>query len=338
MLEKFRNNLRRILNSFFSYSLKAGQDDEYNPMARKEQVVVFLVAFVLAMALWAMVNLSRDYSISINLPVQVGGIPSEKSLSEPLPEAVTVGVNGDGWKLLSMYNNPPVINLDIGSEGEINLFDQVRDQMNTFPEVSISKVQPSIISVQLEDKVSKKIPVRIHNDIDYSPRYDRIGLPEIEPDSVVITGSSSQIENINEWVIKDTLRLDDVKDDFSVNVPLNNQNQLIELSVSEITYYENVAEFTEGETTVFIETRGLPRGRSITYNPSSVVIRYTVPISEYSQVQDIQPYDVYVPYRKILQDSTGFVTPDIELKATQFNIRLKSVQPRTIAYFSVVDQ
>jgi len=337
MLEKFRNNLRRILSGFFNYSLKAGQDDEYNPMARREKIVVFLAAFVLAMALWAMVNLSRDYNISMNLPVQVGGIPNEKSLSEPLPDAVTVSVNGDGWKLVSMYNNPPVINLDIGSEGEINLFDQVRDQMNTLPDVSISKVQPSIISVQLEDRVSKKIPVRIQTDIKYRARYARIGLPEIEPDSVTVTGSSSQLQDINEWTVEDTLRIVDVKEDFSVNVPLNNQNQLIQLSDSEIIYSEDVAEFTEGETTVFIKTRGLPRGRSITYNPSSVVIRYSVPISEYSEVQDIKPYEAYVPYRKILEDSTGFVTPDIELKTTQFNIRLKNVQPRTIAYFSVLD-
>jgi len=338
MFEKFRNSIKRVLKGFFNYSLKAGQDEEYNPMARREQVVVFLVAFILAMALWAMVNLSRNYSISMNLPVQVAGIPSDKSLSEPLPEAITVSISGDGWKLVSMYNNPPVISLDITSEGEINLFDQVRDQMNTLPDVSISKVQPSIISVQLEDKQSKKIPVRLFADITYQPRYDRIGLPEIEPDSVIITGSSSQIEAIDAWIIEDTLSMDNVREDFSVKVPINNQNQLVELSASEITYSENVAEFTEGETTVFIRTRGLPRGRSITYNPSSVVIRYSVPISEYSEVQDIRPYEAYVPYRKILEDSTGFVTPDIELKATRFNIRLKSFQPRTIAYFSVVDE
>lgn len=139
-------------------------------------------------------------------------------------------------------------------------------------------------------------------------------------------------------MITDTLTLRNVRDDISSIIPINQQNPLIVPSIEEITYTANVSEFTEGETSVYIRTRGLPRGQVINYNPSAVRIRFDVPLERFAEVQNIQPYEVYVPYSEIQEDSTGFVTPDIELIATQYQIRLRSFQPKAVAYFSVLDQ
>jgi hypothetical protein len=75
----------------------------------------------------------------------------------------------------------------------------------------------------------------------------------------------------------------------------------------------------------------------VNYNPSSVTIRFDVPIEQYSAVSKIRPYEVYVPYSKIVEDSTGFVTPDIQQTAEDYELKLRSFQPKAVAYFTVLD-
>lgn len=304
--------------------------------ARRERIAVYIVAFLMALSLWFIVNLNNDYRITINIPVETGEIPEEMALVDGLPEFLQVEVSGDGWKLVSLYNNPPEIPIDV-VEGEVNLFDQVRQRFNVEQDVNVIKVQPLIIDIALEPKISKKIPIRLATDLSFVDRYGLVSEPEFKPDSLTITGASSQIEEINEWIIEDTLFLENVREDVDQLVSVSSTDPLLEVDVDEIRFSANVSEFTEGEVSVYIRTRGLPRGSIINYNPSIVTIRFDVPIEQYAEVQRQRPYEVYVPYQEILEDSTGFVTPDIELVATQYNIKLRSFQPKAVAYFSVLD-
>jgi YbbR domain-containing protein len=291
----------------------------------------------MALSLWFIVNLNGDYNISVNIPLEPGSIPDDMALVEDLPEFVQVEVSGDGWKLVSLYNNPPRVLIDI-NEGEVNLFDQVRQRFSVEQDVSVLKVQPFAVDIALEEKVSKKIPIRLNTEISFMNRYGLVSAPQITPDSLVITGAESQVEDINEWLIGEVLVLSDVRENISAVIPIEETNPLIESSVDEVTFTADVSEFTEGEVSVYIRTRDLPRGEVINYNPSAVSIRFDVPIELYSEVQNMRPYEAYVPYSEIQEDSTGFVTPDIELIATEYNIKLRSFQPKAVAYFSVVDQ
>ncbi len=319
------------------FGVPPGGNEDDARVARRERVAVFVVAYIMAMSLWFIVNLNGDYNININVPIETGSIPDDMALIEDLPEFVQVEVTGDGWKLVNLFNNPPNVLVDI-TEGEVNLFEQVRQRFTVEQDVSVLKVQPFAVNIALEPKISKKIPIRLNTDIEFMNRYGLIGEPQLIPDSLTITGAVSQVADISEWVVTDTLVLRDVRDDISSVIPILPENLLVVPSLEEITFTANVSEFTEGETSVYIRTRDLPRGQIINYNPSAVRIRFDVPLEQFAEVQNIRPYEVYVPYSEILEDSTGFVTPDIELITTQYQIRLRSFQPKAVAYFSVLDQ
>jgi len=337
MAAKFSEQVIERLKRTFKFGIPPGITEDDARSARRERIAVFVVAYIMAMSLWFIVNLNGDYNISINVPLESGNIPPDMALVEDLPEFVQVDVSGDGWKLVNLFNNPPSVQIDI-TEGEVNLFDQVRQRFTVEQDVSVLKVQPFLINIGLEPKISKKIPIRLYTDIQFMTRYGLIGDTKITPDSLTITGASSQVSDISEWVIPDTLILQDVRDDIQSTVTIESIDPLIEASISEITLSANVSEFTEGETSVYIRTRGLPRGQVINYIPSAVLIRFDVPLEQYTEIQNTRPYEAYVPYSKIQRDSTGFVTPDIELIATQFQIKLRSFQPKAVAYFSVVDE
>lgn len=336
MADISENNILNRLKGLIKSGTKPGVEETDVSFMRREKVIVFVGAYIMAVSLWFIVNLGGSFSINVNVPIEAGNIPENMALTEKLPEFVQVGVSGDGWQLLNLYNDPPVVVINIENR-EVNLFDQVRQRLSYLQGVDIAKVQPLLLSVDLEPKRSKKVPVRIPSELSFQNRFGLVGSPVFSPDSITVTGAESMIDEIDEWVVEDTLRLAGVRDDISMNVPLNSGDDVIELSENEIIFTADVSEFTEGETTVYIRTRGLPRGQNVNYNPSSITIKFDVPIEQYADVEKIDPYEVFVPYSKILEDSSGFVTPDIELTANQYELRLRSFQPKAVAYFTVLN-
>lgn len=337
MADDLIQNIKDRILSYVKKGTKPGEEDDGSKLVTKEGVMVFVFAYLIAMSLWFAVNLNGNFNISVNMPLEIGDIPSDLALTDNLPEYVEVSLSGTALPLIGLYNNPPTIPIDV-DDSEVNLFNQVRQQMNSYQEVEVSKVEPILVSVNLEQKITKKVPIKLNWDLEFETRFGLISEPVISPDSISVTGAISQMNAINEWVIDDTLKLSGVKDDIAQVIPISNSNSLLDISLDETSLMANVSEFTENEVSVYIRTRNLPRGQNITYNPSSIIIRYDVPLEQFSEIQNETPYVVYVPYRKIQEDETGFVTPDIELVATKYALKIRSFQPKAVAYFSVVDQ
>lgn len=329
------DELKEKFLSAWQNIVKKSDEDDIAGLGR-ERIIVFIVALILALGLWLMVNLSLVYNLNVDLPVRVGTVPAEKALAEDLPEEATVSVTGEGWKLINLYNNPPSINIDV-SDNEVNLFDQVQQQMNAFSGISIQKVQPLILTVELEDRASKKVPVRSRINVAFREQYDFVGTPVLRPDSVTINGAASLIEDIDEWPT-DSVQLTDVSNDLSRVISLKSPGELISLSQNDIEYNADVAQYTEGESEVNIVTRNLPAGRLISYSPSTITVRYDVPINEYTEIKDQNPFAAFVMYQQIEQDSTGFVTPQIEQSTGDYHVKMRSFQPRNVAYFMVLEE
>ena len=334
MAAEEKNIILERIKLFFK--VRTPNPDQDIRSKRRERIAVFVIAYIMALSLWFIVNLNGDYRITINIPIEVGAIPQDMALAEGLPEFLEVEVSGDGWKLVNLYSNPPEIPIDV-IEGEVNLFNQVRQRFTVEQDVSVLKVQPLFISIGLEKKISKKIPIKLHSDLQFEDRYGLVRDPVFNPDSLTITGARSQINKIDYWMLSDTLSLSNVREDISQIIPITPKDPLIDYDVDQIRFLADVSEFTEGEVSVYIRTRNIPRGNIINYNPSTVTIRFDVPIEQYVEVQNLRPYEVYVPYQEIVEDSTGFVTPDIELVTTEYQIKLRSFQPKAVAYFSVLD-
>lgn len=310
---------------------KSGEDDIEG--VGRERIVVFIVSFVLALCLWLMVNLSVSYNLNINLPIRLGAVPPDKALVNDLPETASVSVTAEGWKLINLYSNPPSISIDV-SNSSVNLREQVQKQMNTFG-VEFQTVQPMILNVQLEDRISKKVPIRSRVNVSFKDQYDFLETPTLRPDSVTVNGAASLLDDIDEWPT-DSIQINNISKNLSQPVSLESPGELVSLSQSQVMYNASVAQFTEGEVKVDIYTRNLPQDHMISYSPLSIMVKYDVPINEYAQVEDKNPFQAYVNYSQILQDSTGFVTPQIEQSENEYHIKLSSFQPQRVAYFMVL--
>ena len=121
-------------------------------------------------------------------------------------------------------------------------------------------------------------------------------------------------------------------------IPLVEADTPTQVIPEEVEIHLEVAEFTETEVRIPIRTRNLPSGRAVTYNPSSIVVRFDVPIDQFSGVKGQRPFAAYVNFEDMEGDNTGRVMPQIEPLDTNLIVRLRSFQPQWVSYFMVIPE
>jgi YbbR domain-containing protein len=327
-------SLFQRLTNRFSKSEPAIDDGDEAVFLTREKIVVFALSFVFAFFLWFIVNLSRDYNVDVQLPITIGNMPADKALSGPLPEFTTASLNGEGWKLINVYNNPPGIVIDASNQ-EINLFDQVRQQLSVHSDVNIMKVTPLTLNLNLEDKITKTVPVISRIQMQTRNQYGITSPATLSPDSVTITGAVSRLQDVTHWETEELL-LENVAGNIEREVAMSPGSGGIRVQPQKITYNVGVSEFTEAEIRIPIRTRNLPPGMVVTYNPSTITVRFDVPIEHYQDVQNSRNFVAYVDYAMIRDDSTGLIAPQIERVSDIYNIRIRSFQPSRVSYFNVI--
>lgn len=318
--------------NFLSERDRSEKKDNYDS---REKIIAFTLAFLLALCFWLLVNLSRTFNVTVNIPIEAGRIPTGKALTESLPEFASVSVSGEGWSLISFYNNPPTINVDI-TKSQVNLFDQVREQMNAVPEVDVLKVQPVELSITLEDKITVKKRIDTKLEISFAKQFGLLDTLEFQPDSALVSGAASIVKPIDA-VETESISLNNINEDINVSVPLKSPDSLVELNNNVVQITGNVVEYTEGELRVRVQIIEAPSDVKVNFSPSIVTIKYDVPIQEYSRSQDMIPYHAVVPYDHLMNDSTGYVQPKIVSTSDQLHTQLRSFSPNQVAYFHVVE-
>lgn len=333
-----KNLFKYLLDRFSQFTwpriLASGKVGDDAVFSNRERVLVFGISYVIAFGLWLMVNLDRDFNLTLDLPLTTGLIADDMALVSPIPETVSVSINGEGWKVLSMYNSPPEVAVNLGS-GSVNLFEQVRDLMLSYPDISVTKVQPSLLNVNLEPRLTKRVPVDAKLDVNFRNQFNFVGPVTITPDSVTISGAESRLQNIDSWPTEVITR-EGLRESLDLMVKLESPANVMDINRSEVRLVARVSEFTEGEVRIPVRTQGLPRGRQVTFSPIAINVRYDVPIDEYVDAQDIVPYVAFVQYSEITSDTTGLITPTIELTTDRLNLRIRSAQPRTVSYYIVI--
>lgn len=307
---------------------------EKEDIPQSERIVVFIFAFMIALSMWLLVNLGRDFNLTLNLPVMHADPPEGQAFITEIPRSANTTVSGEGWKLISIYNNPPQVIVPV-EEGTINVFEAVQASLSNFPDVSVSKVQPMIVNVNTEEKMEKRVPIRNDLTIETRRRFNVIGSISITPDSVTVSGARSLIEPIEYWPTE-AGELEDVKENLDIEVQLRTAQRLIDVQTEKVRIKAEIAEFTEAEVRIPVITRNLPAGRRVSYSPSVLTVRYDVPINQYSEATSVIPFQAYVNYSTIVNDTTGYVTPQIEPDIEGLDVRLRSYQPRRVSYFNVV--
>ena len=330
--------LRVRLNDFFlGQTGSSSNETDSSHFERREKLTAFGIALVIAISLWFIVNLNRDFNVTLQIPIELTNIPDDQVVSSSVPENARVNVTGEGWNLISLYNNPPKILLNADENQSINISDQIRNQIGAFNDINILQVNPSTLTVETEERATRRVPVENRVNISLREQYGLLREPLVYPDSVTITGAQSVIGEITSWPTQQ-VELTRINQPVQRTIPLVEADTPTQVIPEEVEIHLEVAEFTETEVRIPIRTRNLPSGRVVTYNPSSIVVRFDVPIDQFSGVKGQRPFAAYVNFEDMEGDNTGRVMPQIEPLDTNLIVRLRSFQPQWVSYFMVIPE
>ncbi|GAB4377124.1 MAG: hypothetical protein Kow0042_24360 [Calditrichia bacterium] len=157
---------------------------------------------LLSLLLWFMVKMSRSYQYTIEIPIEYINLDPGLIFKYPQSGKIEVEFTGKGMDLLRLPFSDIIYQLDLSGAPmhlELNLSENTQfvkypSELNV--EVS-SIVRPRILVVELDKKVSKKLPVELNYKLETPPGYILVKV-DPQPDSILVTGPEVMFSEVQQ--------------------------------------------------------------------------------------------------------------------------------------------
>ncbi len=291
---------------------------------------VISLCILAACVLWFAFSMQEEYVQILEFPTELRNLPEDKALAAVPPSSVRIQLEGEGIQILRLYYNTPSLPIDVANESV--------DLGLTAPEivknVSIQTVTPRTVSLNVEDRIWRRVPIEPRVNMEFIAGYRMIGRVEAIPDSVTIAGARSIVEGIASWPTE-RRNLGAMRDSLHAPVALSDSlAPLLEMDISEVIVHADIQAFTEARRIVPVQAVGLPAGVEVTFEPPVVEVTYQVPLSQYDAVMEADAFYAFVPYSDIVRDVQGRVFPMLHLPEGM-EVRSPRFEPEILRYYDI---
>ena len=252
--------------------------------------IVFLLASIL---IWLLITLSREYTTTINFPVNYTNISQNKLLQKKPVKQIDIVVKSSGFNIIRSRFSHKRISLranKLTRKSSGRYYFLTRNQINPIQKQLLSGVQLKevvldTIYLEIGVLISKKVPLKPNLDINYHVGYDILEAVSIKPDSIVISGPEAQIESIKKMDLE-LFKLDDVMSNFSKNVKIILPESSRNIKVNSVftTVSGKVEKFTEGSFQITFKVDNLPDGVELTTLNKTVEVVFVVSLSNFDKI------------------------------------------------------
>jgi hypothetical protein len=298
--------------------------------------ITFLFFVLLSAIFWFFRSLSLEYEDVILYPVRYINIPENKVITNALPDKLSLQVKANGRKiLLSKLNlNLIPIKFDVNSftanhatvpDSLYILTNSIKDILSEELEgIEIVKIEPDTLFFHFTSMEVKKVAVRANcSDWQhvFSPQFMINGPVMVEPDSVIISGPGSRLQNIS-FILTEPLILKDLSDTVILACALEKQDG-ISYSQKKVRVIIPVDKYTQAEHFLPVVAVNLPDSLQLKTFPERIRVSYNITLSNYSRVDSIRIMP-HIDYNDILRNPTEKLrlflvdTPD-QIRAIKFS-------------------
>jgi len=297
----------------------------------RRRALAILMSVAVAFVLWFTFSMRESYSVVIEMPLAIQNLPEGRALSQRPPPNARVTVQGDGWELLKLSRRTPALEVDADDES-VDIYRAAAESNRLPPGVSVQSVVPTSITLAVEPRITRTLPVRLRADIEAASLYDILAQPTVEPDTVVVSGARSIVNALQYWPTE-RVELGNVNETVIARVPLSDTLAgLVASSVESVELTVPVALFTEATRELEVRTEGAPLGADpIRFIPSSITATYRIPVDQYEVSTDTDAFYAFVPYSTAINDTTGTVQPILHLPE-ELAVRDVRFEPRRLQY------
>ncbi|MDQ6991851.1 MAG: CdaR family protein [Mariprofundus sp.] len=154
-------------------------------------------AIVIAIALWLQVHGQGEGSLSMDVPLQLQGLPADMMIVNDFPEHVRITLKGLQSRLKELRSHELTVPLDVSDLTTPSVVERgIQLSSIVLPAgLRIEKLKPERLQLQVDRRLTRSIPVGAHFEL---PEGWRISQLHIEPKEVRLTGPDVWLEALRE--------------------------------------------------------------------------------------------------------------------------------------------
>lgn len=298
----------------------------------KRRITILSISFIFSVFIWLYINLSQNYVIDLSVPLNVK-LSVRQALGNELPSKINITVKGKGWDLISLrLSKNPSFNLDLTNykrDVKISTLQEMRNLLNIPNTISVINIYPDTLDIAFDNLTEKMVKVKNNIAVLTKEGYVLIGEPDITPDSIKITGASSVLSKIK-YLPTEYAAFGNINANITKTVKIRDTlNNIIKIAPKQVTvtfYIELAAEKELDGVNVIIN--GVPEDKEVVIIPPKIKLTFRGGIEQLSNIST-EKISVQVDFKSIEKDSTGYVTPDIEMPD---NLNLINYEPQQFQY------
>ncbi len=307
-MRKFLRNLIQLLN---------------NPEPRRErQILVLILAIFLSITLWVLVTLNQTYELTLRYAIAIKDVPEELFLAQKNTKRIQIDTRGPGVDLIveAIRARRDTIFLPysdlLKGNSKISLNTYKGEIITNFQgnTLEIIRMKPDYLDLILEEKVFKKVPLRLTTDFNLLSGYQLKNDPNPEPDSVSIYGAPDRLKSIEVW---ETLSVSTEKiyQPTLLTVPVDTQKGL-EVSPPKVKVRLQPQQYTETKLPLKVEVANVPPNTHVRLSDDTLYVSCLMPLEDYEKVRELNvKKKIRLEYRDLDPDFPH-VIPDLKLSGS----------------------
>ena len=282
---------------------------------KEKKFTIFLFSVLFAFLVWISVNLGNTFQTTLELPVTIEHLRPTQAIASPLPNSITLRIQGTGWQLVNAMLSPSIhYMIDFSSMSRrdtLFTFRNLAETNNQPPEIVVFETSPETVFVRLDQKISKSVIVEPKITAQFREGFGMVGKIRTEPDSIVVTGARALLSDFLVWNTR-PLTINDINTPVSVVIPLvDSLSNEITLSHTYTKVFFDVQPIAERTIdNIPVEVNQVPGNRSVVLIPPTVSVIIRSGVNAITPLQEKDFY-AYIDYKSILLDTSGYVQPVI---------------------------
>ena len=260
----------------------------------RSDYIVFFTFLMISAFFWLLINLSKEYSWSYNMKVELYDPPVNKLITKQADSTIVLNIKAQGFYLLKLgFMKPDELIIRLKNytihKSDDNLYyistRPLKEKIAKLLDISTSNVDFSknTISFYLERLSSKKVKVIPRLTLNFADFYNLYKPLKVKPERVTVYSTKSILDTITEFYTK-PMEIENIKSSANISLEIDNpMGDFVRVKPKYVTVYLNVAKFTQGSTVVAISSTA--KTKNIHTFPSKVTVYYNVALKDYDKVK-----------------------------------------------------
>lgn len=242
---------------------------------------VVVVSFLTATTFWFFNSLNKDYTTTLDYPVQFEFNSDSLIAVKKLPQSIELDVSGGGWNLLrkTAIFRPQPLRIDatelpgISSLSWLELLPSIREQIS---DLNINQVLSDTLNIQIEPLAEKWLkPIVDSTAISLQANHRIISQINVQQDSVLIIGPQSYLDTLGK-TFTITLPQQNIDETFNESIQVISSGQLLSSTPETIDVSFDVGRFNLVSLDVPLEKTNFPTDSAFVLAQETIRVEFIV--------------------------------------------------------------